>query len=354
MIASCAEPRQYFTHSTSQEIQEIETKDHQYCISLGLDFGDDAIKSETYYRCRIILANGKIILDSTLPDVLRRNENMKIFIASLIEKFNDSFENLNDYRNDIINNNQHKICQRMGYNIDSLDQSDVEKYLSCRQRLIKEWTIKPPFNKTQYLKRPSDTYNTGFVINKHKDAQIALLAKEKEKYPICATKLNIKSPEYSDCKKDFDDQKNCYKEAKKLRFAKEMEERMICQKKLYIRFPNSMIKKDNLKNDDKELEKIKILADLYNKNDFYSIGIGKEEFKSFKGEDKNKKNEEKKPEEVKKDDFNKYDELYTRVEITSLRQRFIKGCNDDASIRIENYFQRLNQQCLSTTLKWEK
>lgn len=352
-LISCKLDRDYLDNSRNEKLQNIETKDHQYCISLGLDFGNDPLKSEIYLRCRIILANHKLISEAITPEAIRHNQDIRNFIASLIEKFNEAYEKVNDFRNDFINNNEHKICEGMGFDINSLDQNNVEKYMTCRRRLIREWNMKPPFKKTEYLNRPADTYNTPLVINKHIDAETEALAKAKEKYPICAMNLNIKSDEFKKCMQDFDNQIICYSNAKKSRFTKEMEERAMCQRKLYIRFPDSMIKKTDREKEQEEITNIKILADFYNNNNFYSIGIDKDLLEKFKAEDK-KKPDTKTKEETTKKDFNTKDQLYTKVEITSLRQRFIKGCNDDANPKIEYYFSQLNQGCRASTLKWEK
>ncbi|HLD76667.1 MAG TPA: hypothetical protein VI861_00890 [Rickettsiales bacterium] len=336
-----------------REIDAIAKKDHRFCILLGLDFGeDDPLKTETYWRCRIILANHKITDELISTQKIYFNRNIKLYVNELIENFDRAFEKKNDYRNNFINNNHHQLCEKAGYDLYSLEQNKVEEYLKCRQRFIDDFNANPPFRKTEYLNRPADTYNLGFIINQRQDVEIANFDAAKEKYPLCV-KFNIKTDKHKQCIKTFDDENICYKNANKARFAKEMEERVSCQKKLYLRFPDSMMKKDSKKEEEiiKQEERRKTLADISSGNNLYSLGIDFSQEKDFKGKDYTAKKEE---EKLEKKNINSKEKLYTREELISLRKRFAASCNENATKEIDYYFNELNRQCSLIALDYRE
>ncbi len=348
LLFSCTQNQQEFAQSEQTEITKIDAEDHKFCITLGLDFGEDAIKNEIYWRCKIILANHKLIDSDTDPQTIRHNLMIRRYIKDLTKRFEESYEKLNDFRNTFLNDDHHKICEKQGNSMYSLKQDEVEKYMKCRQNLIKVYQINPPYKKTQYLKRPRDTYNIGFAINQRQDEELKKFNAAKEKYPFCV-KLNIKSEEYKECGDAFEKQKVCHEEAKKSKFTKEMEERTICQKKLYVTLPDSLMKKDK---EQEEIDRKKVATDIYNSNNFASIGIDEKMLESFRSKDPAKMDDKKKTD--KKKIFNTENQLYTKTELTRLRQKFIKACNDEIEPKITEHFESLTKICRSNTLKWEE
>lgn len=351
---SCMQNRFEFANYEIQKIREIESEDHKFCINLGLDFDVDEIETEIYWRCKIILANHKLIHDESSPDSIKHNLILKKYIIKLEDQFEKSFENLNNYRNKFINDQHHKICERQGNKISSLNQDEVERYLDCRYDLIKTYQINPPYKKTHYLEYGQDSYNIGFVINMRQDEEIKRFEEERLKYPHCVF-LGIKTKEYQECKKDYDLQQKCFKDALKSRFQKELEEREICQEKLYKRFPESLLKDEEEKND---FDRAKIAADIYNLNNFRSIGIDDDMLKTFQNPEDLKKEEEeklKKKEEKKeqKQSFNNDKKLYSKAELTALKESFIATCGKNLNSYLEKYYDNLKYQCKIITLKWE-
>ncbi len=351
---SCMQNRFEFANYESQKIREIENEDHKFCINLGLDFDVDEIETEIYWRCKIILANHKLIHNESSPDSIKHNLIIKKYIVKLEDEFEKSFENLNNYRNKFINEQHHKICEKQGNKINSLNQYEIEKYLDCRYDLIKTYQVNPPYKKTHYLEYGQDSYDIGFVINMRQDEEIKKFEEEKLKYPHCVF-LGIKTKEYQECKKDYDSQKQCYKDALKSRFQKELKEREICQEKLYKRFPESLLKDEKVDND---FDRVKIAADIYNLNNFRSIGIDDDMLRTFQNPEDLKKEEErklniKKDQEEEKKNFNNDKKLYSKAELTTLKESFIATCNNNLNLHLEKYYNELQRECKSITLKWE-
>ena len=137
-------------------VKRIESRDHQFCIALGLDFianengvdinYDDALKAEIYWRCRIILAKNKLRNDSVIPQDIRHNILINNLIADIEKNFADSYEKWTNSRNSLTDNHDHKLCAAQGYSVDTLDQTKLEDYFSCRKKLIFDAQIIPPFN----------------------------------------------------------------------------------------------------------------------------------------------------------------------------------------------------------------
>lgn len=344
LITNCS----YTKDSELTKLSEIKRNDHEFCISLGLDFEGNPILSEIYYRCRIMLAEHKIIIDATSTEAIRNNILIKNLIVELNENLDTSIENLNNFKNIFIDKSDHNKCLNSGYSSTILDQEKIEKYLNCRKRLIQDFQIIPPFRQTKYLRRPQDSFNSSLVINLREDQEIKLFNIAKESYPICTSKFNIKTQIFKKCSEDFDKQNLCYADAKKIKFSKEMEERQYCQQKLYVNFPKSMIIQEN----DDEVDRKKVSKSIYNNDNFYILGLDETSLKYF-----NHRTEDpliktvKKPENRKR--FNSSDQIYSKVDIVQLRQKYIKLCIEDALPKIEVFYQSLNQKCRSITIKWE-
>ncbi len=370
---------QFFINSSNSEIQKIEREDHQFCVSLGLDFGEDALKTEIYWRCKLALAKSKIKADALTPEEIRLNITIKKLITNITKDYNNSYEKWGDSRNSLFDNNDHQTCITQGHNIDSLEQVAVEDYFICRKRLLNDQQIIPPYHKTEYFKRPQDSYTIGFAINKKTDRDIANFEAVKAKYPKCA-KLDFRGEDFKICKNDYDQQRQCFKKINNLKFKRELQEKTACQKKAYVRFPDSMLKKD-----DKKMEEIASAnrrADLSNSSNFFSIGLNEEQIVKFKGADTTtatkdapekeafpKKDVDKKIADTKNvlekddeqkiaeniiEDFDSKNHLYDKIDLTKLRQRFIFSCQKALDPSLIEHGIKLQKNCDSIVEKWEE
>jgi len=344
LLASCLHQK-----STETKLQKIEREDHQFCIALGLDFQDetDGLKAEIYWRCRIILASHKMQNDITKENI-EHNVLIKKLTKTLQESFVKTYEEWGDGRNSQFSNNDHEACVTLGYDINTLDQSQIEDYLGCRRKLIIELQLIPPYRKIDYFRRPSDTYSTRFVQNKRLDNEIELSRKAKEAYPVCGEKFHFRSEYYKNCAYDFDQQKQCFTTIKEAKVARQLKEKSSCQKKSYLNFPDSLLKIDNTTQ--LEIERFNMFANFSNNHTLASLGLSQDDVNKFQAKEIS-------PAEKKKIDqrnnFNTKNELYTKIELAKLRQRFIGYCDNDANLRIADYILSLESNCRAITTKWE-
>lgn len=376
-FAACGS--RFFINSSNSEIQKIEREDHQFCVSLGLDFDEDALKTEIYWRCKLALAKSRIKSDDITPEAIRLNIAIQKLIADITTNYNNSYEKWGDSRNSLFDNNDHQTCITQGHSFDSLEQIAVEDYFICRKRLLNDQQIIPPYHKTEYFKRSQDSYNIGFAINQKTDRDIANFEAIKAKYPKCV-KLDFKGEDFKICKSDYDQQRQCFKKITNLKFKRELQEKTACQKKAYVRFPDSMLKKD-----DKKMEEIASAnrrADLSNSSNFFSIGLNEEQIAKFKGEDtttatkdvpekeafpkkdidkkiadtKNalEKDDEQKIAENIIEDFDSKNHLYDKIDLTKLRQRFIFSCQKALDPSLTEYGIKLQKNCDAIVEKWEE
>jgi hypothetical protein len=327
----------------SQKIAKFKAEDDAFCTSLGLNPSGNPIVSEVYWRCRIALAKRRLTFGRVIPEFMRQNSVLQIYISELRAHFEQSFENLNDYRNSFISQRDHELCQRQGLNDDDdFNFEKVEKYIKCRKELIKVAQVTPPYDKTQYFDRPTqDSYNIGFVINQRQDRKIAEIEDIKKQYPNCFH-LGIKSDEFPKCKEDYNRKNLCYKAIAERISEKNMKERISCQKKLYVRFSDSMAKKDDI--DDKIL-----VAQIYEQNDLRSLGLSEKDIASFYPEEKKPK----KIDETASKNFNTENELYTKGELTMLKKKYIVACNQEIPPLLNDLKKRMEMQCEQITLKWQ-
>lgn len=365
----------YFLASSDNEIQKIDKEDHQFCVSLGLDFGEDELKTEIYWRCRVALANNKIKPDALTPEELRHNITLKKLVADIAKNYNASSEKWSDNRNSLLDNNDHKSCVTQGHNIDSLEPVAVEDYFICRRRLINNQQMIPPYRKIEYFKRPQDTYNIGLAVNKKTDSDIAKFEAVKAEYPKCVT-LDFRSEEFKICKSEYDQQRKCLSKIEGLKFKRELQEKTSCQKKSYVRFPDSMLKDDSTRA--QEIAHAKTAADLSNSNNFFSIGIDADQMGKFSSEEGEMKKDDNQSlakdakasvaKEVDKKNssqiadaktkivknFNTKDDLYSKIDLTKLRQQFIFSCQEAINSPLASYGNKLRDECNSIVEKWEE
>lgn len=349
-LISCADGRLFFMAQEQEEVRKIERADHQYCIALGLDFGDDnPLKTEIYWRCRIILADNKIIPEAITPSDIRNNIMMNRIIKTIKDDYEDAFEKSNDSRNSLFDNNDHEKCVNLGFNMETLDKETVEEYYVCRKKFILEQQIIPPFFNDTYFNRGQDTYNVPFALNKDTDLRIKAYEETKARYPYCVKYYTKDDDKFFECIKAFEDQKVCYTKIPKAEISKLMLEKSLCQRKSYLRFPDSMIKNDDSRN--KEIQKTTLRADNDYKNNFSSLGITPDKFDIFKAKTEEEKKQEKK-EEVRKN-FNTKNELYTRNELGRIKQDFLALCNQEGKVKTADYVAELNRECAASTKMWE-
>lgn len=351
--------KSYFALEEEKKLREMRMQDHRTCLDMGLDFGVDEIETKIYYRCRLKLADYRIIDYKADNQTLRNNELIKKYQQNIFIELEKSLEELNDYRNNYFDKSDHKICEKRGNKVDSDDLAEVERYIECRYNLIREFEFQAPFNQQEYLSYLNGSYQIGYAIDKIRDRKIKKFNEEKKKYPNCVF-LKINSKEYKNCQQDYDEQKKCYKNNIKKRINFEKEKRKICQNQLYKRYTENLLVEEKT---ELELYEKARAADSYNNNSFVSIGIDADILKTFQSAEsyqkqqeleRKKKEEEKRLEEEKRKNFNHEKQLYSKIELTRLKQKFIIACSKKTNQEVEKYYQSLQQECRSITLNWEE
>lgn len=342
LIFSCAKEKvkEPYMISNFKNIQDLERQDHGFCMSLNLDSakGFD-LKNEVYWRCRLSLAKYKLGNSYNAQDGAKYNFQINDLVSKISLNLSDMSESEFIKELKKMGDHHHRQCVRMGFNPDSLDQIIIDDYFLCRKRLIEDQELDPPFGNINYLEHPNRTYNIGFVIERRLAEEEKKLKAAAAKYPTCA-KYNLRKENFKICSKAQDKSRQCFTEINKKKLKKEAAEKTICQKQSYVEFPNSFLNEEDVKKVD--ANEFKTNADIYNKNNFESLGINGEDVKKFKSESKKDEKSEKK--KIEKN-INSKNGLYSKTDLTRLRQRYIYACHKEADIGIDQYAEELKKEC---------
>ncbi len=332
-----------------KRIKSFDATTSHYCTTIGLDFSNsNPIRSEMFFRCKVELAKRAKISSPLRPQEMIFNRDLERYILIQDHKYMNSIEDLNYHRNSLIDNTHHKACVKRGYKIDSLKQDEIESYLTCRESLILSFEIKPAYQNEKDLNYRESSYNIDYVVNKKQDKEIKIRDKFSKKYPFCS-KFKVKSPRALKCKDDYDKKRSCKNKVKMKSFAKTKRFHEICQQKLYIKLPNSLlIKKDKKRSRSQERN---FNTDLYLNQSYYQFLSDKKMRNSFMAKDGKEVKSSKKSR--KKKINNSFKALYTRDQLTGLRQRFISSCISQIDPKIDNFLNAGYKMCNTLTLNWE-
>ncbi|MBU6339800.1 MAG: hypothetical protein KGQ36_07530 [Rickettsiales bacterium] len=334
LLFSCqTTTKELYIISNFKNIQELERQDHKFCSSLNLDGAKIFnIKSELYWRCRLSLAKYKL---ETTTD-----QKTNFQINDLVTKISFNLSELGEpeFIKEIgkLSDHQHKQCLRMGSNPDTLDQSAIDDYFLCRKRLIDDYELDPAFGNVDYLKYPNHTYDVDFVVDRRLAEEKAKVKAAGEKYPPCA-KYNLRKENFKRCSVALDNSRSCMLQINKKKLKKEAVEKTICQKQSYVEFPDSFLEEQD--NKELQIKEIRTNADVYNQNNFDSLGINEIDVKKFQSQ----KDDEKEKKEKK--DINSKKSLYSKTDLTRLRQKYIQACHKEVDIALDKYVSSLQQEC---------
>ena len=339
VAVACSRGQDPYILSHLSQIQVLEKQDHKFCVSLKLSFDKgDNLKSGIYWRCRLSLAKYKLYTDQRAPNYAKHNLEISDLITKISLKLSNTPESILIRENKKMDDRQHKQCLIMGFVFDTEDQAKIDDYFACRKALIEDQQLVPPFGNTEYLKYPNRSYNLGFVIDRRIDEEIKRYNSEKKNYPTCI-KFHFSSANFKNCVAAQNRSRQCFTEIDKKKFRREGEEKIVCQKQAYLRFPDEFLKEED--RNKRDIERMKNNSDYYNKQNFASIGIG--DLSQFESKS------DKKTEEVtnKKSDknINSKEGLYSKFELTKLRQKYIFSCQQEADGRVIDYVEGLKKDC---------
>ena len=204
--------------------------------------------------------------------------------------------------------------------------------------MIEEYKLLPPYRNPQYIQYPNKNYNLNFAINTRIEKKIEEYNKQKEKYPTCV-KYNIYNANFNLCTKAEDLSRKCHQNIKKSRYQKELKDKLNCQRRSYIHFSNDLIKIDEEKSSKANTTNRK--SDYYNNNNFAAIGIDE---KSFKSEEE-KLEEDLLEENEEPISINNDHELYSKFEITKLRENYIIKCHTAIDKEIKKFIEEEKFKC---------
>lgn len=347
LISSCInQSKNYFEHRIKIQIMNIKSSAKNYCISIGLDFDqNNHIRTEMYHRCIVELVKQAKVHNPLQPYQIYYNKGLDKFIKDEVVKLDYAIENLNNYRNNYLDNIDHKECIKRGYNDSIYDSDKLESYYMCRRSLISAFLSFPKDSKLN-----NSSYNSSFVINKNQDRGIINTLKFNSNYPPCS-KFKYFSSKGKQCKADFDNNSSCKQKNKKRSIEIRMRMNKVCQERLYSKLPDSLLIKND-KNKDKYSER-NFLTDLYLNPSLYDFLKNEEIKTSFEAAKKSNANDNKQKtnEELIN---NKNTEIYSRQELVSLRRQFIIGCTNQIDNKIKNYIDRYDRICDSKVIKWKK
>lgn len=339
IIAACAHRLDPYILSHLSHIQTLEKQDHAFCVDLKLDYDKtDNLKSALYWRCRLSMAKFRLYPNPHDEAMQRHNLEINDLLTKISLRLAQTPESVLMHQNKMMDERDHNQCLVMGFTLETQDQTKVDDYFACRKALLTERQLVPPYGNKQYLKYPNSSYNIGFVIDRRIDAEIARYNAAKEKYPTCV-KYHLKGLDFKKCTASQDASRQCFSEIERKRFKKEGEEKIICQKEAYMRFPDEFLKDEDARK--KEIARLKLNSDYYNKNSFAAIGVDDTQFDS----DEERVVKEKAEAKKSRKDINSKQGLYSKYELTRLRQKYIFTCQKEADTKVEDYVDGLNRTC---------
>lgn len=337
LLAGCAQGNKIpeYVLSPDMNVQTYERVDHRFCSSIDLGNNSKGLDN-SYWQCRLSLTKYRLKTDRFDPNFQSHNKRISDLATQISLKISMNPESSMAKVNREIDNLDHSKCLSMGFIIDTDDQLKIDDYFSCRRFLLGERNSFPPFDNIEYLKHQNQDYNMTYIVDQRIDQNISnkkILAK---KYPGCM-KHNIYSQNFDNCKTAQDNSKQCFADINSKKLKKEIEEKVLCQKQSYHRFPEDLLIEQE--GEESVYEKANKRSDFYNNNNFASIGI--EDLSQFQSE-KNPREEEKKS---KIEDINSKTKLYSRFELTKLRQKYIILCQKNVDNEIAHYVKNLQSDC---------
>lgn len=204
-----------------KEVREIETFDHEICLSKGTDLKDNYSK-RMYWNCRLNQINNRISksrkLDGSNKFYIAELKKIRRVINNLIEKIQSDINTQNH-----IHKNEYKLVLRKNdayyynllhffsynYDIEEINNSSEIKYVKNLEEELK-------------------------IIRKKE-----LIKRSLEKFPECI-RYDIGSKEFENCL-DFKNKiEDCKKIAEEKITSRVMADRFDCKKKAYEKYPDHL------------------------------------------------------------------------------------------------------------------
>ena len=337
-------PREIYMLSDYPEIQSLEAKDHKFCHSLDLDSGSSNknFRGDLYWRCRLSMAKYKLKPHVSLPQDVLFNSRINELITKITLSLSGTGESVFAKENKKLDKRHHEQCVSLGFEFNLIDRQKTDDYLLCRKRLMDNEQLDPPYGNEEYLKYPNRAYDLPFIIDSRIDDENKKRLETQRDYPTCINFLN-KEDEFKECTQAQDQSRQCLAEIDSKRFKKESEQKTQCQRQAYIRFPESLLKDHDRRQ--KDLETTKTNADVYNQNNFSALGIADDVGLFESEENKARRKAETEAQRKLEKNINSKTDLYTRYDLTRLRQKYIIACQQNSNSDLVKYVEDLKKNC---------
>ncbi len=335
-MSNCIFIEKNFSSPGSKEMKMAEEQDNKFCEALQLEInGKGDFKNKSYWHCRLTVAKTRIKVGAASPKDIGFNQEINNSIIRILAKISETSDHPLIKITQKIEARQHKKCLDMGFVFDTTNQVKIDDYYSCRRALIEDTQNIPPFYNADYIPYPTKSYNLPLVIDARIDSKVKKYKDAEIENPSCMQFYN-QADDYKKCLKRIENSKSCLTQIDKKKFKKEMEEKISCQKRSYLQFPDEFLKGDIASKE--AIKKAKNNSDYYNKNNFASIGI--DSLSKFDADAKRVKEVE-----VAKKNANSKNGIYSKLELTKLRQQYVEMCQKDADFIMTQYIHSLKNDC---------
>lgn len=318
-------------------LRRIERQDHEFCISMRLDFENpNDLKNKVYWSCRLQLAHYHMIPEATTEDEIRNNRIIKYLIRKLSVKFEDAREANLERTNAELEEIDHKNCRSQGYTLNTLDQKKSEEYFICRRKLIDTRYQTLTQKEIKNLELSSNRYNLGYAINKRLEKKTEFSEIVKRDYPQCL-EIEILDPLFTKCKVGQDRARACLAKIPQQKINEEVRQKVFCNTVVMQIMPDSYSKEMPIP-ENKLIPKKKDIN--YDVETLLALAIT---------QNKSKEEEEK---EQKKTFDNSKTSLYSVFELNLLRQKYVDSCYVEVDKRMIKLVADLEEKCTEIGENW--
>lgn len=349
IISSCSVSESTLL-SEQSALRVTERQDHQKCVSEGLEVGNwDDLTTELYWRCRYNLAKERITYLPITPGLFRKNSAINKTIDIIIRNIAKAkFASLAKISDDV-EILDHEKCSKMGYNLSSFNQSGVDEYYKCRERLILqrippapkithlyETSVLPEKRERNYLRISRDSRKE---INAEASEAIELM----KKYPICVG-LSTDSLDFKKCSEATESSKECLSNIESMKVKKRLEDKIYCQKQAFIQFPdNYALAKDKSASEIAKLEEEK----QNNEEENYTL-------KYLEGETSDISNLGRQVNKSDNEEERSKEKIYSKLDLLRLREQFMYQCNQTMDEKLPDFVENSTKTCLDIANNWDK
>jgi len=363
LLWSCSNVKQSSTvnvNNTQMSIKDLERRDHQICMSQGVDLEKwTDVSAEMYWRCRYNLMQDKIVHNPINPNDAESNAIIQEVSDKILKNLQKAHKAVLVGIDENPEESDHAKCLKLGYTLDPKNQDKNEAYYECRKQMIDNRTsavpgivtdkqpIMTPANQSQQHVAKIAQYDTPpsgeveFTINRMKQ------------YPNCMN-VNVKSKLFDKCVGAQKQSLLCLDNMRTVNAKKQLDDKIYCQKQSILQFPDNytltrdksakeieeMLKKE--REDEIADEKAKQEMELNRTQKFFGESYASKD-KLFSDESDTKNI---------KDKQNEREAMYNKIQILELREEFVVKCNQLLDQKLPDTIEMERRKCLNIGKNW--